>query len=354
MPSLGGDSYFSPWPADTTYGPTCQSPRQVHSIPGEIISDGRGTAIYLEAMVGQGAHGVIFRGRDESNPLCPRWVAVKEFHTKEFWNAEFRNIEYIQQSLPHSSMVKASASFISGSRYYVLYPLARESLYTRLKTPVGEVEPRQILQNFSNLLEGITCLNKLGYHRDIKPSNILCMFDNSYVLVDFGTFARISDSVTPMTVGDCNWSEYTPPFDEKLGESTDSWSVGCVGVILLVWIVYGPSGVENFRKTRRSYQRQHSTDIVQESVPFFHVRGGLNPAVDEVLKTLENHYQEVVNILRGMLSMNCVTRLTAAQAADQLNIYMRCTENSKFESPASTISVVTVQDGVCIRLHSCC
>jgi serine/threonine protein kinase len=327
-PSLGGDNY----PSDVTYGPTSysenSSPREeVHCAPREIISDDRGTTIYLEAMVGQGAHGVVFRGRDESNPLSPRSVAIKKFHNKEFWNTELRNIEYIQQSHPHSSIVKASGSIISGSRYYLLYPLARESLYARLKTPVGELKPRQILQNFSNLLEGISCLNKLGYHRDIKPSNILCMYDNTYVLVDFGTFARISDSRISMTVGDCNWSEYAPPFDEELGESTESWSIGCVGVVLLVWIVCGPSGVEKFRKRRKSCQQKNSTGIVRECVPFFHACGSgglsLNPAVDEALKLLESHYQEVVNIFQGMLSMNRATRLTATQAADQLNIYLR-------------------------------
>ena len=223
-PSLGGDNY----PSDVTYGPTSysenSSPREeVHCAPREIISDDRGTTIYLEAMVGQGAHGVVFR--------------------------------------------------------------------------------------------------------DIKPSNILCMYDNTYVLVDFGTFARISDSRISMTVGDCNWSEYAPPFDEELGESTESWSIGCVGVVLLVWIVCGPSGVEKFRKRRKSCQQKKSTGIVRECVPFFHACGSgglsLNPAVDEALKLLESHYQEVVNIFQGMLSMNRATRLTATQAADQLNIYLR-------------------------------
>jgi serine/threonine protein kinase len=115
-----------------------------------------------------------------------------------------------------------------------------------------------------------------GRHGDIKPSNVL-WFDGTLKLTDFGVaefHGTLSRSGLPKA-GLRVSLDYRPPEvvvdGGSISRSYDIWSMGCLYLELIAWLLGGDSLVEKF-KVKRTPKRWAKDD--HRSAPFFEVQDG--------------------------------------------------------------------------------
>ena len=213
------------------------------------------TATTVEAVVGHGGFGIVYRARHEE--LGHR-VAIKEYLPAEMAVREgtrvaarsgaysrhyedglrrFRDeARHLIEFQEHPSIVSCRDFFRAhGTAYLVMeyeegLPLS-ELLREREAAgrPFGEADLRAVMEP---LLEGLERVHAAGVlHRDIKPGNILVRRrDERPVLLDFGAakqaVAEHSRSLAPYTEGYAALEQVSDSGD--LGPWTDMYAVGAV------------------------------------------------------------------------------------------------------------------------------
>lgn len=102
-----------------------------------------------------------------------------------------------------------------------------------------------------------------GFHGDIKPENILFFNDKHsggtgmgiLQLADFG-LARYHHSTTIVEVSPrVTGHPYCPPEVDltwKTDQSLDIWTLGCLFLESLVWLMFGSQGLSEFQDDRRT------------------------------------------------------------------------------------------------------
>ena len=147
----------------------------------------------------------------------------------------------------------------------------------------------------SGLVDAVKSLHNfrgqsIGCHHDIKPGNIL-LDGSSFVLADFGltTFKQpleYSKSTTsrfdPYLAPEC-LDTSTGYRKHKVGRASDTWSLACILVELLVFMVWRKAGTDKFRNDRA----QASTPGLL-GCPFYNLNSrGLNEVVLERLREIQ-------------------------------------------------------------------
>jgi serine/threonine protein kinase len=161
---------------------------------GQVIAD----RFELEALVGSGGMGEVFRARDR---LTGGTVAVKVLHASSRDTERFRREAQILAEVSHPRIVKYVAHGIAdASRPYIAMEwLEGEDLGERLSRSGLTLHETLALSN--RVAEGLAVLHERGIvHRDIKPSNIYLpggKFDQ-VKLLDLGV-ARLMHASRPST-----------------------------------------------------------------------------------------------------------------------------------------------------------
>jgi len=198
--------------------------------------------------------------------------------------------------------------------YYLLFPWAEGDLlafWQRTRRP--RMENLKIFKwIFNQILEIVKAIDYIhdpkppkfddrgeqlyGRHGDIKPENILwCKSDNAETLVisDLGLSVTNSKNSRSNRLGAdiLVTPDYRPPecdidgVSGKISRSFDIWTLGCLLLEFVVWILNGWQGREEFRERRFSqYINGISTDI------FFEVRpapGDSNEAIFMIKDSVE-------------------------------------------------------------------
>lgn len=111
----------------------------------------------------------------------------------------------------------------------------------------------------------------LGFHFDLKPANILIGVDECWVVTDFGQAFFVETSRSSIRVeGHGGTDTYAPPeagdVDPKYGSRYDVWSLGCILVELIAYVVGGPQAVSELdeqsrTKGHRGYDSRYWQDI---------------------------------------------------------------------------------------------
>ncbi|RYP62420.1 hypothetical protein DL770_009595 [Monosporascus sp. CRB-9-2] len=184
-----------------------------------------------------------------------------------------------------------------------------------------------------------------GRHGDIKPENILWFGDydkafthGTLVISDFGlshfrTSAKNSRakeagriSCTPTyRAPECDLS----PSNRRLTRAYDIWSLGCVYLEFVTWLLDGWNGVEAFRRERRIHVKDDAFFIIDDG------RFNINPSVTQHLEELQVKASSFESPLHEVLILflNCVSsclevkddkRPPAETLAEQFqDLYMR-------------------------------
>ena len=216
--------------------------------------------------------------------------AVKRLitHKEKIFKQEVSMLRKLCGEKAHT--VRLLAAFRHGGTYCLLFPWAECDLLTYWQRDSGLQNKRHqeesyplivwVARQCHGLLNAIhwihvpsTVLDPnneplFGRHGDIKPENILWYKKNSdgphplasgeLVLSDFGLTALHHDqSRSNVENGGIQFTKtYAPPesvlSDKKISRSIDIWSLGCVFLEFVTWLVGGPSHLAQFRKARTS------------------------------------------------------------------------------------------------------
>lgn len=151
----------------------------------------------VEAVLGHGAMGVVYRGRD---PVLDRPVAIKTIRAEllaadedDDWHARFRQEARAAARCQHPNIVTVYdyGETDDGNPYLVMEYVEGRELRRHLgegrhfEVPAAALVLRQILR-------ALDCAHLLGIiHRDIKPANVILLADGTVKVTDFG-IARLS------------------------------------------------------------------------------------------------------------------------------------------------------------------
>jgi serine/threonine protein kinase len=234
--------------------------------------------------------------------------------------------------LGHSNIIEFIAAFTRSSRY-LMFRWAdggnlREFWQSKGKPKLNPSLVRDVILQLRGLADALNNMHDLGYrHGDVKPENILCVRTKSLndPQLDVGIL-KIADmglakhhNVATENRQDPTSMKYTtyryePPearlSSGALGQGRsrryDIWSVGCVTLEFIIWLLYGPEMLDDFNN--------HIVGPVGEPSHFFQIENledgrkmsKVHPAVDAAMDALlkdQECRQGVDTALRDLLDI---------------------------------------------------
>ncbi|KAG4432452.1 hypothetical protein IFR05_012067 [Cadophora sp. M221] len=210
--------------------------------------------------------------------------------------------------LPHPNIIEFVAAVTKGDDRYLLFRWAdggnlHEFWQDNKKPQLSAALVRDVVKQFCGLTDALEKLHGYGggdgsyRHGDMKPENILRVrtrpvteglgFD-----IDVGIL-KIADMGLPPTSMKYSTIRYEPPevvLDKVSGRSRrqDIWSVGCVVLELIIWLLYGTASLNEFND-------RYVVDNMDQLCPYFEIEGTgaakrakLHPAVLETMNLLAN------------------------------------------------------------------
>jgi eukaryotic-like serine/threonine-protein kinase len=189
----------------------------------------------LEAPIGRGAMGVVWRARDL---LLDRDVAVKEVQIAETLtdeeraNAFQRTLREAKTAarLNHPGVVTVYDVAEDEGRPWIVMQLVHAQSLDQVLATSGPLSPRRAAEMGRQLLSALSVAHAAGVmHRDVKPSNVLLGRDDRAVLTDFGIATFQGDprlTQTGMVMGSPGFTAPERIRGEDASPASDLWSLG--------------------------------------------------------------------------------------------------------------------------------
>ncbi|KAI0550050.1 hypothetical protein F4679DRAFT_544665, partial [Xylaria curta] len=276
---------------------------------------------------------------------------------------------------PHDHIVRLLTAFRHDGSFYLLFPWAAGgNLRSFWREHPQLVLDSEVLVWVAEQFLGITtALHEIhhqgyqgvlaevrAYHGDIKPENIL-LFEGDrqggirhvWKIGDFGVSRRFLVAARGGDVPKGFTPTYQSPehrIEGRIDDRADIWSLGCVFLETVIWLLWGWKGLVSFRLMRerptRSYGQHYSNidgfvDVVHTipdnaSVPV------LKPAVIQCIESLccdsniSPYLKDLLHLIRRyLLDVNKHTRLSSDHLVKALRqLHRRCVDE-----PAYTVAV---------------
>jgi Protein kinase domain len=238
----------------------------------------------LEAPIGRGAMGVVWRARDQ---LLDRDVAVKEVHIAETLTAEERANAYQRTlreaktaaRLNHPGVVAVYDVAEDGGRPWIVMQLVDAQSLDQVLATTGPLLPRRAAEVGRQLLSALSVAHAAGVmHRDVKPSNVLLGRDDRAVLTDFGIATFQGDprlTQTGMVMGSPGFTAPERIRGQDATPASDLWSLGAT----LFAAVEGHGPYE-----QRGGAVTTMSAIINEDAPPSPAAGALGPVIAALLR----------------------------------------------------------------------
>ena len=216
----------------------------------------------LQAPIGRGAMGVVWRARDQ---LLDRDVAVKEVKIadtltdQERANAYQRTLREAKTAarLNHPAVVTVYDVAEDEGRPWIVMQLVNAQSLDQVLASSGPLSPRRAAEMGRQLLSALSVAHSAGVmHRDVKPSNVLLGHDDRAVLTDFGIATFQGDpklTQTGMVMGSPGFTAPERIRGEDASPASDLWSLGAT----LFAAVEGHGPFETARRSGHDHVRHH-------------------------------------------------------------------------------------------------
>ncbi len=238
----------------------------------------------LEAPIGRGAMGVVWRARDQ---LLDRDVAVKEVQIAETLtdaeraNAYQRTLREAKTAarLSHPAVVTVYDVCEDEGRPWIVMQLVSARSLDQVLAASGPLPPRRAAGMARQLLSALSVAHAAGVmHRDVKPSNVLLGSDDRAILTDFGIATFQGDprlTQTGMVMGSPGFTAPERIRGEDASPASDLWSLGAT----LFAAVEGHGPFE-----RRGGPVTTMSAIINEDAPGAPAGGALGPVIAALLR----------------------------------------------------------------------
>ena len=204
------------------------APPKTADLSGRALND----RYELHALIGEGAFGRVYRGRDRR---LARPVAIKVI--KAWWSEQpdwvrrFEREAQLMASVSDPGIVQIfDVGYASEGLYYVTELVEGESVAARLRRgPLAISVARDVVEQLCRALAPAHARRVV--HRDIKPANVLIASTGRVKVADFGV-ARLlgrGDNVAATVVGT---PSYMAPEQARGRGTTPATDVYSVGVVL--------------------------------------------------------------------------------------------------------------------------
>ncbi len=238
----------------------------------------------LQAPIGRGAMGVVWRARDQ---LLDRDVAIKEVQIattltpQERANAYQRTLREAKTAarLSHPGVVTVYDVAEDEGRPWIIMQLVSAQSLDQVLAASGPLSPRRTAEMGRQLLAALSVAHAAGVmHRDVKPSNVLLTRDDRAVLTDFGIATFAGDArltQTGMVMGSPGFTAPERIRGEDATPASDLWSLGAT----LYAAVEGHGPFE-----RRGGAITIMSAVIHEDAPVAPSAGALAPVIAALLR----------------------------------------------------------------------
>lgn len=233
---------------------------------------------------------------------------------EEVWTQEVATLDELSD-LRHPNFIQRIAAMTRGRQRCLMFLWADggnlRDFWAQNSKPILTAEyAKQVIEQLRGIAEALTKLH--GYkgsyhyrHGDLKPENILNFPDKNpsrigtFKISDMGSAKHhsVATRLRERTGGKAFATMvYQPPesMTNKLGASSrryDIWSMGCVTLEFIVWLLYGYEELVRFgEKIKGKLDEDSSFFLVEyeESQGISRPKARLHPAVHDCLESLSN------------------------------------------------------------------
>jgi serine/threonine protein kinase len=189
----------------------------------------------LEALIGQGGMGEVWRAFDEERH---RTVALKRLpramSADADFQARFRRESEVTARLREPHIIPIHDFGEIDGQLFIDMRLVDGTDLNELIKAAGPLDPERVVRIIAQAANALDAAHADGLvHRDVKPSNILVSGESDFVyLVDFGVARAVSDAAALTATGDTvGTMDYMSPerFHGRAGDArSDVYSLTCV------------------------------------------------------------------------------------------------------------------------------
>ena len=188
----------------------------------------------LEAIIGRGGMGVVYRARDlHLDRVVALKVIAPEFADKSEFRERFKRESQQAASIRHPNVISIHRAGEEGNLLFITMDFVEG---TDLKTFIGvrgRVDPRLAASVVSQVAAGLEAAHARGLvHRDVKPANVLIDGQEQAYLTDFGLTKRAGSGSaltgTGLIVGTTDYLAPEQIQGNKLDARVDVYALGCV------------------------------------------------------------------------------------------------------------------------------
>ena len=238
----------------------------------------------LQALIGRGAMGVVWRARDQ---LLDRDVAIKEVQIADTLTEAERATAFQRTlreaktaaRLNHPAVVTVYDVAEDGGRPWIVMQLVDAQSLDQVLGDSGPLSPRRAAEMARQLLSALSVAHAAGVmHRDVKPSNVLIGSDDRAVLTDFGIATFADDpklTQTGMVMGSPGFTAPERIRGEDASPASDLWSLGAT--VYAAVEGHGPFEQRGGAITTMSA-------IINEDAPEAPTAGALGPVIAALLR----------------------------------------------------------------------
>jgi serine/threonine protein kinase len=238
----------------------------------------------LDAPIGRGAMGVVWRARDQ---LLDRDVAIKEVQIADTLTEEERATAFQRTlreaktaaRLNHPAVVTVYDVAEDGGRPWIVMQLIHAQSLDQVLAASGPLSPRRAAEMARQLLSALSVAHAAGVmHRDVKPSNVLLGSDDRAVLTDFGIATFQDDpklTQTGMVMGSPGFTAPERIRGEDASPASDLWSLGAT-------VYAAVEGHGPFEKRGGAITTMSA--IINEEAPEAPAAGALGPVIAALLR----------------------------------------------------------------------
>ncbi|XP_067637279.1 extracellular signal-regulated kinase 7 [Eurosta solidaginis] len=318
----------------TTKSKTQQEKHKMSEIDDNIVK-----LFDIKKRLGKGAYGIVWKALDKRTNET---VAVKKifdaFRDETDAQRTFREIVFLKAFRNHPNVIRLLTVFRATNNLdiYLIFEYMESDLHNIIKkgTILKDIHKRYVMYQLINAIKYIHSGNVI--HRDLKPSNVLIDSKCRCKLADFGLARSVSnrpmrgnsdvgsDSIIGPILTDyvaTRW--YRAPeilvASKRYTKGIDMWSLGCIlgEMIRGKPLFQGSSTINQIEKIVTALPDITDQDINAVGAGFGSVL--LNKQVSRERKTslsemLDNAPEDAVNMVKSLLVLDPLARLTAKQA----------------------------------------